>query len=260
MVFDLTTTQWLLAILAAALIGTTKGGVAGLGTLAVLIMADLFDARLSSGVILPMLIIGDILAVIYYRRHANWALLVKLIPPAIVGIVIGTLIMKRVRNEELRIIIGVVVLLFLLFNLLRDRGIIKDQRIPSGWAFAVPICVVAGIVTMMMNAAGPLMLVYFLSLRMEKNRFIGTMAWYFLVLNVLKVPLSMYLGFITADSFLFNLKLAPAILLGGLFGIWLVKHLSTKRYHRWIQVIAAIGACRMLAKGITELAGRMAGQ
>jgi uncharacterized protein len=258
--FELLTTQWLFAILAAVLIGTTKAGVAGLGTIAVLIMANVFKAKMSAGIILPMLIFADILAVIYYRRHANWKLLIKLIPPAIVGIVIGWRLVGRMEDAELRIVIGVVVLLFLLFNVLRDRGVIQDRFVPEGWAFAVPICVAAGIITMMMNAAGPLMLVYFLSLRLEKNRFIGTMAWYFLVLNVLKVPLSMNLGFITAESFVFNLKLLPGIFAGGLVGIWLVKHVSTKRYRVWIQIIAAIGACRMLSEGITELAGRMAGQ
>ena len=254
MAFDLILTQWLWAILAALLLGVTKAGVAGLGTIAVLIMADIFPAGMSSGVILPMLIIGDIMAVIYYRRHANWPLLVKLIPAALVGVAIGWQLMGKMDDAQVCIVIGIAVLLFLLYNVLRDRGIIHEDRVPEGWLFAVPVCVVAGIVTMMMNAAGPLMLVYFLSLRLEKNRFIGTMAWYFLVLNVLKVPFSMNLGFITADSVLFNLKLAPAILLGGLFGIWLVKRLSNQRFQILVQVIAAIGACRMLYKGVAGLA------
>jgi uncharacterized membrane protein YfcA len=256
--FDLTTIQWLWVILAALLLGITKAGVAGLGTISILIMADVFAAKMSSGVILPMLIVGDIMAVIYYRRHANWPLLIKLIPPAIVGIVIGWFLMGRLEDAGLRVIIGLVVLFFLLFNVLRDRGVIKEERIPEGWAFAVPICVVAGIITMMMNAAGPLMLVYFLSLRLEKNRFIGTMAWYFLVLNVLKVPLSVNLGYITPESFLFNMKLAPAILVGGLIGVNVVKHLSNKKYQVWVQIIAAIGACRMLHKGLVAL-GVLAG-
>jgi uncharacterized membrane protein YfcA len=251
--FDLTTVQWLWVILAALLLGITKAGVAGLGTISILIMADVFAAKMSSGIILPMLIVGDIMAVIYYRRHANWKLLVKLIPPAIAGIVIGWFLMGKLEDAGLRVIIGLVVLFFLLFNVLRDKGIIKEERIPEGWAFAVPICVVAGIITMMMNAAGPLMLVYFLSLRLEKNRFIGTMAWYFLVLNVLKVPLSVNLGYITWPSLLFNLKLAPAILLGGFIGVNVVKHLSNKRYQVWVQIIAAIGACRMLHKGLVAL-------
>lgn len=254
MAFDLILTQWLWAMLAALLLGVTKAGVAGLGTISVLIMADIFPAGMSSGVILPMLIIGDIMAVIYYRRHANWPLLVKLIPPALVGVLIGWKLMGTMDDAQLRVVIGVVVLLFLLYNVLRDRGVIHEDRVPEGWAFAVPVCVAAGIITMMMNAAGPLMLVYFLSLRLEKNRFIGTMAWYFLVLNVLKVPFSMNLGFITADSVLFNLKLAPAILLGGLCGIWLVKRLSNQRFQVWVQIIAALGACRMLYKGLAELA------
>jgi uncharacterized membrane protein YfcA len=251
--FDLSLNQWLWAILAALLVGATKTGIAGLGTLAVLIMAELFHAKDSSGILLPMLIMGDIMAVAYYRRHANWPLLFKLIPPAIVGVAIGTVLMKHMGNDTMRIVIGAMVLIFLLFNILRDRGIISDQRIPEGWAFAVPVCVLAGIVTMMMNAAGPLMLVYFLSLRLEKNRFIGTMAWYFLVLNVLKVPFSIYLGLMTVDSFVFNLQLLPAILFGGLLGIALVKLLSDKHYQFWVQVIAGFGACRMLYKGLAGL-------
>ncbi len=250
MSFDLTLTQWLWAALAALLIGTTKAGVAGLGTISVLIMADIFPPNVSSGILLPMLIIGDIMAVIYYRRHANWPLLAKLIPPALVGVVIGCILMGKMNNAQLQIVIGVTVLLFLLYNLLRDRGIIHEDRVPQGLAFAIPVCVAAGIVTMLMNAAGPLMLVYFLSLRLDKNRFVGTMAWYFLVLNILKVPFSMHLGFITADSFVFNLKLAPAILLGGAGGIWLVKRLKNQWFQIWIQIIATFGACQILYKGI----------
>lgn len=251
--FDLSLTLWLWAILAALLVGATKAGIAGLGTLAVLIMADLFPAKNSAGILLPMLIMADLMAVAYYRRHANWPLLFKLIPPAIAGIVIGYFLMDTVSDAGLRIVIGVVVLLFLLFHILRDRGVISDQRIPEGWVFAVPVCIVAGIITMMMNAAGPLMLVYFLSLRLAKNRFIGTMAWYFLVLNVLKVPFQISLDHITIDSFLFNLKLLPAIGLGGLAGIWLVKLLNDKHYNFWVQIIAGIGACRMLYRGLDGL-------
>ncbi len=253
--FDLSMSQWLWAILAALLVGATKTGVAGLGTLAVLIMADIFDAKLSAGILLPMLIMADMMAVTYYRRHANWPLLLKLIPPALAGIVIGYFLMGKMSNDALRIVIGVAVLLFLVFHILRERGIISDQRIPEGWAFAVPVCVVAGIITMMMNASGPLMMVYFLSLRLEKNRFIGTMAWYFLVLNILKVPFGMHLGIITLDSFLFDLKLLPAIVLGGLAGIGLVKLLSDKHYNLWVQIIAGFGACRMLYKGLAGLLG-----
>lgn len=245
--FDLTAAQWGLAILSALLVGMAKAGIPGLGILVVALLADLFPTRASTGILLPMLIMADICAVRYYHRHADWALLWRIIPPALVGVVLGFFIMGQVDDGQLKMIIGVVTLTLLVLTVLRDRGVISDERFPKGKGLALFAGTAVGIVTMLANAAGPLMVVYILAMGItKKNAFIGTNAWFFLVLNVWKVPFSIHLDLITWGSFGFDLKLLPAILLGGAIGIAIVKRVKQQYYLAWVYAFIAYASIRLL--------------
>lgn len=237
--------QWLTVALCALMVGVTKSGVPGLGILVVPLMATVMPARLSTGVLLPMLLVGDVFAVYYYHRHAVWRHVVMLMPWALAGIVIGYFAMGHVSDRSLRPIIGGVILALLVLNqlrLMRDG----DAAVPSHWAFGALIGLLAGITTMMANAAGPIMVIYLLAMRLPKTEFIGTGAWYFLVLNAVKVPFSMHLGLITSATLKFNLVFAPLIVAGAFAGLWVARRLPEKTFHRIVVVLTALAALNLL--------------
>lgn len=236
---------WIVLSCSAIFLGFSKTGLPGAGILAIPLIASIIPAKASTGLILPMLIIGDIFAVCYYRRHAVWHHLFRMLPYAVAGIFIGYWAMGKVTDNQLRPLIGIIILFMLALNLWRNRKG-ENIEIPPGKWFPAVMGLSAGITTMMANAAGPIMAIYLLAMRLPKNAFIGTGAWYFLLVNCFKVPFSAGLGLITVDSLKLNLFLAPLIILGSLGGIRAARHIPEKIFNILIQILAAAGAVRLL--------------
>ena len=236
---------WTALAVSAVLIGISKTGFPGMGLLAILIAAIAIPVKQSTGLILPMLVVGDIFAVAYYRRHAVWKHLVKLLPFAAIGIVLGSLAMGKVNDAQLRIFIGSVTLAMLGLNWWRCRHA-DEASVPTGWWFPVCIGLAAGVVTMMANAAGPIMVIYFLAMRLPKQEFIGTGAWYYLLLNCFKIPFSRSLDLINMQSMQLNLVLLPAIVVGALAGVRLVRHVPERTFATVVQLLAVAGAAWLL--------------
>jgi uncharacterized membrane protein YfcA len=196
---------------------------------------------------LPLLIAGDVFAVWYYHRHANWRMLSRLLPIAFAGIAIGSVVMGRIDDTALRLSVAAIVLTMVLLTILRNRGIVPDERIPKGWGMALAAGLLAGIATMMAHAAGPVMQVYLLAMGLKKDEFIGTGAWFFLVVNSIKVPFFLTQGdLITRQTLAVDLRLAVGIPLGVAAGIWLVNRLSNRAYVLWVEAMTALAALRLL--------------
>lgn len=245
--FALSPFDWSLIASVAICIGLTKAGIPGLGIVIVPVMASVFPAKVSTGILLPMLIIGDILAVCYYRRHADWWQLLRLLPFAVIGVVIGFLIMGAIDDILLKRVIGAVVLVLIALTLTKTGAGLEHRSHAIRLAVAGTVGITAGLITMLANAAGPLMTIYFLAMNLNKERFIGTRAWYFLILNCIKVPFSHNLGFITMQSLVFNVTCLPAIALGVVIGIFLVKRVQAQHYRYLVLVLAAASAIRLVA-------------
>jgi hypothetical protein len=245
---DCSAINWVVLAVSALVLGISKTGLPGIGILAIPMVAMVLPARASTGLILPMLIVGDIFAVAFYRRHAVWSHLVRLLPFAVAGVITGYFAMKVVTDDQLRPIIGGIILVMLALNYLvnRSSGSSLEQRIPTGWWFPATMGFTAGVTTMMANAAGPIMIIYLLAMHLPKNEFIGTGAWYFMLLNSFKIPFSMGLGLITLESLKYNLILAPVIVVGAVLGVWLVKHVPQKAFTALMQILAAAAAVILL--------------
>ncbi len=243
---DLTLWGWLLALLCSALQGMSKAGIAGLGLLGTPLLVTLFGARPAIGIMLPLLVVGDVFAVIYYHRHANWRMLSRLIPIAFAGVIIGSLIMRHISDTALRVSVGAIVLLMVLLTVLRNRGVIPDDRVPKGWGIAMVAGLTAGITTMLAHAAGPVMQVYLLAMGLRKNEFIGTGAWFFLLVNSFKVPFFVAQGQISRATLMVDLYLVLGIPLGVAAGIWLVSRLSNRAYVIWVEIMTALAALRLV--------------
>ncbi|MFA6816395.1 MAG: sulfite exporter TauE/SafE family protein [Lentisphaeria bacterium] len=249
--YSLTTYGWFVAIACAGMVGMSKAGLPGLGAVAVPLMAMVFPPKLSTGILLPILIAGDVIGVSYFHRHADWKVLIRIIPMALVGIVIGFFIMrlKCVDDNFIRISIGVLILVLLGFKEILSHlkhDYLANLTPVQGVVVACFFGVLAGVTTLMANAAGPIMLIYMLVLALPKNVLIGTSAWYFMVLNLTKFPFMIKLGLISKESLLFNAKLVPFVIVGCVIGIVISKKMSSKSFEKWIVFLTVIAALKLL--------------
>ena len=209
-------------------------------------MAMAFGAKESTGVILPMLCMADIIAVTYYKRIADWRIVLRLLPTAIIGFFIAIGVDKLVPNEKFRMLMGWTLLVAFLI-MLWSEIFGKENKWMKKWWYAAIFGLLGGFTTMIGNAAGPVMSVYLLSMRKEKLEYIGINAWFFLVVNLLKVPLQIFAwNNISWQSFSLNVLMLPLIGIGAIIGIRLVKLLPEKTFRRFVQIVTAISVILMI--------------
>ena len=243
---DLAWTGWLLLGVAAVVIGVSKTAVPGAGTIAVAIFAAVLPARQSTGVILLLLIVADVFAVVMYRRHANWRALLGLAPAVIIGVVAGTVFLAVADDFWVRRVIGVILLGVVAITLIRRRmtPAIDDGR-PHRVA-AATYGTLGGFTTMVANAAGPVMSMYFLAARFPVKEFLGTAAWFFAIVNVAKVPFSVGLGLITVPGLLIDAILVPLVVGGALTGRWIADRIPQRFFEHLVIVFTIVGAVYLL--------------
>ena len=232
--------------------------------LGIALMAEVWPARQSTGVILPMLIFGDFFAVVFFNRHALWPELWRIMPPAILGVVIGFGIFQLLPGAIFGPVIGWIVLLLVGLQLWRrsaaasrslaqlseeptassvkDQGVGTPRRILLRWSLGA----LAGITTMLANAAGPVMTIYLLAAQLAKYEFMGTSAWFYCMINLIKLPFSYSLGLINLSSLSFNAVLLPAVAIGALAGERLLKIVPQLWFERLLMASAALAAVRLI--------------
>lgn len=246
MIETLTNIQWLAISIAALSIGMSKTGVQGIILMIVPLMAMAFGAKESTGVILPMLCMADIIAVAYYKRIADWKIVAKLLPTAILGFFLAIGVDNMIPSGQFRQLMGWTLILALAV-MFWSEIFGKENRWMKKWWYAAIFGLLGGFTTMIGNAAGPVMSVYLLSMRKEKMEYIGINAWFFLVVNLLKVPLQAFVwDNITWDSLQFNLVMLPVIGIGSLIGIRIVKLLPEKIFRRFIQIVTILSVLLMV--------------
>jgi uncharacterized membrane protein YfcA len=257
----LTTTQWIIGAAAALMVGVSKTGVPGVGIFVAPMLASIFGGFQSVGIMLAMLIFGDCFAVLWYRRHAHWDKILGLLPWVVAGIAIGAIAMWKVGESKstkdvLGVVIGIMVLLMLALYLIQDR--LHERFTPKSPAGIAGTGLTAGFTTMVSNAAGPIMSIYMAAQKLPKKEFMGTLAWYFFMLNLFKVPICVYLThvhpnkpIITGRSLLFNLIISPVILVGVFIGKWLLPRVSQEAFDRAVLGLAALAAIKLT--GLPEI-------
>lgn len=241
---------WAVALLAAALVGFSKTGIPGVGILAVALFANVFDTRQSVGLVLPLLILGDAVAVVLYRRHARFGLLARLLPWALGGLVLGHAALGHLDTGQTQALIGALLVLMVALHLLRRwwlrRNPAAEDRLPQTLLFAATMGILAGFTTMVANAAGPVMVLFLLAAGLPKLEFVGTGAWFFALVNLVKVPFLVNLGLIGWDSLEVNAWLAPAVLVGATAGRWLLPRVSQSWFENLALVLSLAAGLRLL--------------
>lgn len=243
--FSFSPDQVLIFLLVAVLTGMSKTGIHGAGMMAVPLLALVFGGQVSSGILLPILCLADVIGVWYYHRHASWYHLKKLFPSAAIGTVIGTIVGEYIDDQTFRLIMAITIFFSIGIMLWLERG--RREKVPDYKWFASLTGVAAGFTSMVGNLANAVVAIYFLTMRLPKNAFIGTTAWFFLVLNWFKVPFHV-IGWktITWNTFLLGLATLPFIGLGAFIGILIVKRIRDKHYRWFIIAMTALAALFMV--------------
>jgi uncharacterized membrane protein YfcA len=237
---------WFLLAIAAFGIGVTKSGFSGVSMVHVILFAYVFGARESTGIVLPMLIAGDIFAMTVYGKHANWTYVRRMFGPAMIGVVAGWLLMFRLDEKYYRPLIGTIILGLTVLQIVR---IWKEEwlaDVPHARWFAWSMGILVGLTTMLANAAGPVFGLYLLAIGLPKMEFVGTAAWFFLLLNISKIPFSWSLGLIRLDTLALNAALLPLIALGLWIGTMVVRRIPQKLFDSLILIFTGVAALRML--------------
>ncbi len=238
--------QWLVLIITAVFVGMGKTGVYGLGTLAAPILAVAFGGKVSAGLLLPMLSMADIVAVSWYNRHASWKHLWKLFPFAAAGVVIAIFVGEAINDNTFKIIMAVFILGGIPVMIWREYN--KNTKPFRGsWYSGSFFGIAGGFSTMIGNAAGPLMNLYFLAMQLPKNVLIGTGAWFFLLINLFKIPFHILVWkTITVESITLNLMMLPFILIGAISGILIVRIIPEKPFRWFIIVMTTLASIRLI--------------
>lgn len=261
---DLSVTTWVVLTLATFIVGITKSALPGAVTIVVAMYAAVLPAKESTGAILVLLILGDFGAILVYRRTVSWATLVRLIPTVIFGLILGYLFLDFSNDTQVSIAIAVILLLIIGVGLYQTRQTRKAHTktaSPSGGAAPSSELKTrterlfygtsGGFMTMVANAAGPSMSMYFLTVRLPARMFLGTMAWFFAVINLIKLPFSINLGLVTPESVVMNIVLIPALIGGFMAGLFVIKRVTQETFEHLIIVFTVIGSSYLLYQGFS---------
>ncbi|MFI3322518.1 MAG: sulfite exporter TauE/SafE family protein [Rikenellaceae bacterium] len=237
------TSLWWVMMICAVLIGFTKTSFAAVGTIVVPIMALVFGAKPSTGLLLPILCIADIGAIVYYRKSCSWVHLRKLLGWAVLGLLVAIGIDYFVPSTMFKYLMSFSILISVIVLAVNEAKKHESQLAQKNWVLAL-YGVVGGFATMIGNAAGPIMSVYLLSVRMPKLAFVGTSAWFFMAINYIKLPLQIWAwDNIHLDSVLIGLSMIPFIFIGSVLGVYVVKIVPEHIYRKlviWITLVSAL--------------------
>lgn len=244
---ELTPALWSLLAIAAFFVGMSKTALPGVNTIAIAIFAAILPARASTAALLLLLLFGDIFAIAFYRRHADWATLLKLVPTIVVGMILGAFFLAFADDTGVQRAIGIILLLLMGVTIWQRRWPSRSSDSPGRMRVArVGYGTLGGFTTMVANAGSAAMSMYLLAARFQVQAFLGTAAWLFALINLSKVPVVVGLGLVTPTTLLLDLLLAPAVAVGALVGWWIARRIKQAVFD-WAVIIATIaGAVYLL--------------
>ncbi len=225
----------------------SKAGLKGMGILIVTLMALVYEAKASTGILLPLLITADIIAVVYYRRSVRWEYLWRFLPWMVMGVLVGVFVGKDLPEDLFKKGMAAIILLSVVIMFAWERY--DKSKVPDQMWFAGTMGFAAGFTTMIGNLAGAFSNIFFLASRIPKVEFIGTAAWLFFFINLFKLPFHIW-SWQTIDpaTLWIDLTLLPGIFIGFFIGLKVVDKFKENQFRKFILLMTAIGAVVMLIR------------
>ena len=249
---ELTTLDWALLGMPSLFVGVAKTSIGGVASLSVALFAFVLPARESTGALLPLLLVGDLIALGLYRRHADWAMLARLLPSVVPGLALGAWFVASADQELMQRGIAVILLVMAGLQLWTRQRAAREPLVGghlhgvAGAAAPVAVGVGAGFATMTANAAGPVTTIYLLLAGLSIMELLGTGAWFFFVVNLAKVPFSAGLDLISGPTLMMDLVLVPPLIVGAAAGAVLVRRMERRRFEDVTLVLTVVAAGALL--------------
>ena len=243
---DISVATWLIALFGAFCLGFSKTGFPGLAMINVLILAELFGAKQSVGIIVPLLVACDLTVYPLFRQYSSWKEVLPLLPPIFVGLAAGYFLLDYIEEATARKGIGLIILLMFALQLVRLRLGQALARLPKAGGFRWGSGMMIGTSTIMANAAGPVFSIYALVEKMTKETFLGVGARCFLLVNVIKLPLVASLDLIDANSLKITLLVLPGIFAGIFIGRKMIQLIPQKLFEFLLYGFSVIAGVRLL--------------
>jgi uncharacterized membrane protein YfcA len=239
------------AIPAMIVLGLSKGGFASLGILTVPIMALAISPVQAAGIVLPILILSDIIALVSYRGAFDLTTLKIILPAATVGVGIGWATAAWVTEDHIRLIVGLIAVLFALNYWFRHRMKPEPhgQNVAKGSFWGT----IAGFTSFVSHAGGPPYQLYTVPLRLEPRIYAGTTVILFAAINVIKLPPYFFLGQFDSANLTTSAILLPISIPATLLGVWLVKRFEAKAFYAWIYASLFVVGVYLMIEGLRSL-------
>jgi uncharacterized membrane protein YfcA len=243
-------TFWAVAILAVFIVGLSKSGLVGsMGMVAVPMLALVMPARDATGMMLPVLLAMDAIAIWIYRKDANWHVLRIMLPGAMVGTILGWLLWSVVTDAQVLLAVGIITVLFMLDALLPLRKRLPDTPPSRGWGGFWGGA--AGLTSFISHTGGPPFQIYTLPLGMSPTVYSATTAFFFAIVNTSKLIPYYFLGTLSVNNLEISAALIPFGLVGVGVGVYLVRRISAKAFYTIAYVLILLLGIKLLYDGIT---------
>ncbi len=242
MELSLMTVFWLM--LAGVITGASKFSVGGMGLIILPVLMTAIPNKSALGVIVLMYLVTDVMAVGTYRKSVNWQVIYQVLPMALVGIIIGLLVLKHIDNKTFVLMLLALIVIMLCISFVLERHPIDISRYP---AIAYTIGLISGAVSMLGNAAGPIFSLYMLAVAgHDKQSYTGTRAWIFLLINSAKGIGLVWIGLANWQTAYMSLYTLPGVLLGAFLGYSLLKKIDVRFFKILVRVLVIVAAARLL--------------
>ena len=230
---------------AIILYGIAKSGLGGSMTLiSIPLMTIVMPLNEALGIVLPILIFSDFIATYKYRKEFDLPTLKLMVPFAAIGVVIGSLTFSYFSEELLKFIIGLMGFLFAghYFFLKKNKEAKSEKNFFKGG-----ICsTISGFTSFCVHAGGTPLSIYLLPLRIEKSKYVGTRVLYFTFVNLVKLPIYIYLSMINLNNLKISFFLMPLVVIGVLIGYYLVKVIEEKLFYNIIYILIFLSSSKLI--------------
>ncbi|MBF0808608.1 sulfite exporter TauE/SafE family protein [Rothia nasimurium] len=244
---ELSTVAWSCLGVGAFLVGISKTAIPGFNTVSVALFASILPAKISTGALLILLMVGDIFAILVYRKHAHWLTLIRMVPAVLLGLIVGALFLHFASDTGVKRGIGALLLMLMGATLWQRYHAVKPIATEEESSINRVIATtffggLGGFTTMVANSGGPVMSMYFLTARFPVQTFLGTAAWFFAVMNLAKLPFSIGLGIVNVSTLTLDAVLVPAVLAGAWCGWRFAAYMSQQFFDRAVIAMTTLGA------------------
>jgi uncharacterized protein len=240
------------ALPAVTLYGLSKGGLSGVGLLAVPLMSLVMSPLRAAAIMLPVLVVQDAVTVFSFRKSWDRRALTYMLPGAFLGIAVGALTAAYVSDGAIRFMVGLLALLFCLNAWFGRKPAVGTLR-PHSAGQATALAGMAGYSSFVIHAGGPVYNMYTLPRIASRDVFVGTSAMFFGILNIVKVPTFLGLGQFTVENLHLSIVLLPVAILANVSGIWIVRRMPTTLFYKVIYVLTGLVGLKLMADGALAL-------